>query len=90
MAGRKVSVVDGSHVLAELQRGLPGYVSPHVGFRWSDASSYGPVETAEIERLIRPYEYDLFSSPAYGDKSELLRSIPERRLTLPYERVEES
>lgn len=89
MAGRKVSVVDTLGVLNEIQRALPGYVSPHVEFRWDDASFCGYVEVPELGDLIRPYEYDLFSSATYGDHSELLNSVLERKLTLPYEQTEE-
>jgi NADH-quinone oxidoreductase subunit G len=89
MAGRKVSVVDAQSVLNEIQRGLPGYVSPHAEFRWDDASFCGYVEAPERGNLIRPYEYDLFSSATYGDHSELLNSVLERKLTLPYEQAEE-
>ena len=89
MAGRKVSVVDAQSVLNEIQRGLPGYVSPHVGFTWNEGLSYASAEAVGSDELIRPYEYDLFSSATYGDRSELLNSVLERRMTLPYEQVEE-
>jgi NADH-quinone oxidoreductase subunit G len=85
MAGRKVSIVDAHSILNEIQRGLPGYVSPHVGFSWDEFSSYDPAGTFDSAELIRPYEYDLFSSATYGDHSELLISVLEHRIKLPYE-----
>jgi NADH-quinone oxidoreductase subunit G len=89
MAGRKVSVVDACSVLREIQRGLSGYISPHVGFTWHEGLSHASADAVGSDELIRPYEYDLFSSATYGDHSELLKSVLERRMTLPHEQVEE-
>ena len=88
MAGRKVSVVDAHSVLNEIQRTLPGYVSPHVTFRGDGVSLNGRAEASNSRNLVMPYEYDLFASATYGDHSELLNSVLERRLTLPYEQAE--
>lgn len=85
-AGLQVSVVDPHKVLSEIQRGIPGYVSPHVGFAGDEITYSDSPEPSDSRELIQPYEYDLFSSVSYGDYSTLLNSVLERRLTLPYEK----
>ena len=75
-------------VLNEIQQTLPGYVSPHVTFRGDGVSLNGRAEASNSRSLVMPYEYDLFASATYGDHSELLNSVLERRLTLPYEQAE--
>jgi NADH-quinone oxidoreductase subunit G len=86
-ANLRVSRDDPDVVLDEIQRALPGYQGNPVTFHGVTASpeelSFGSSE------LIRPYDYDLFSSPFYGRYSATLHSVLERRLVLPGELAQE-
>lgn len=84
LAGRnlepRVSTFEPEAVLHEIQSVLPGYSFPHV----SVSPSRNPVAGNDIN-LVRASRNDLFSSGTLGRYSNVLNSVLERRLTLPYE-----
>ena len=84
-ASLRVTGADPDAVLGEIQRALPGYTAPHVSIYPAAASSGTAAPAPEASDLTRPYEYDLFSSPVYGNYSANLNSVLERRLALPGE-----
>ena len=71
-------------VLLEIQRTLPDYTEPHVSFQQPASPEYSTAAWQAGDQ-IRPFQYDLFSSPVYGNYSETLNSVLERRLVLPGE-----
>ena len=86
-ANLRVSRDDPEVVLREIQRALPGYQGTPVTFHGISASSEG--SPFGVSELIRPYDYDLFSSPFYARYSSTLHSVLERRLILPGELPQE-
>jgi len=80
-ANLRVTSTDPAAVLGEIQRAIPGYVGPHVNLHGTGVA----VPANKSDELIHPYEYNLFSSPVYGDYSAILNAILERGLGLPYE-----
>ena len=87
MTGLRLIGADPGPVLREIQRVLPGYRPPHVDIRRDGIWLSRSAAAIQSAGLIRPYEYDLFSSVTYGNYSATLYSVPEGRLTLPCEKI---
>jgi NADH-quinone oxidoreductase subunit G len=89
LAGRnlepRVSAFEPEAVLREIQRVVPGYSFPHVSL----SATRSPVAHDDTN-LSRASPDDLFSSGTLGQYSSILNSVLEKRLTLPYEEVDDN
>jgi len=78
---------DPALVLQEVRQLVPDYSSMTVNL---NADPDKPLPCFTDPGLIRPSEDDLFSSGTLGEYSTILDEVLEKRLTLPYEKVDNS